>query len=57
MSSEQTFSSQADLAEVRIAQDYKRTRDAARKWALGANTDEVAGRAPGKPRPHRPSET
>lgn len=52
MSSEQTFS-QADLRST--AQDYK--RDAARKhkWALGSV--EGVGRAEGKPRPHRPSET
>lgn len=52
MSSEQTFST-ADLRSS--AQNSK--RDAARKhkWALGA-VDRV-GRAEGKPRPQRPSET
>jgi len=54
MSVEQSFS-QADLRST--AQDFKRTRDAAHKWALGANNTEIAGRAAGKPRPHRPSET
>lgn len=52
MSVEQTFS-QADLRKS--AQDYKRASTQKHKWALGAS--EGIGRAPGKPRPYRPSET
>lgn len=53
MSSEQTFSTN-DLRGT--AQDYKRDATRKAKWALGA-TESKSGRAPGKPRPHRPSET
>lgn len=52
MSSEQSFS-QADLRKT--AQDYKREAARKHKWALGQS--EGVGRAVGKPRPHRPSET
>lgn len=52
MSSEQTFSN-ADLRAT--AQDYKRDASHKHKWALGSTGG--VGRAPAKPRPHRPSET
>ncbi|KAF2167112.1 hypothetical protein M409DRAFT_66176 [Zasmidium cellare ATCC 36951] len=52
MSAEQTFS-QADLRSN--AQSYKRDATHKHKWALG--TSDGVGRAPGKPRPYRPSET
>lgn len=52
MSSEQAFSN-ADLRAT--AQDYKRDASHKHKWALGSTGG--VGRAPAKPRPHRPSET
>lgn len=53
MSSEQT-SSNADLRST--AQDYKRDATRKQKWALGPAVI-ASGRAEGKPRPRRPSET